>query len=546
MGLLYNTWNEFQQQQYDTKNAVVTAAFVAFAVVVTQYFVSQWIWFGGKPKGDPHHSPVYLVSIMIFWFLWSVCTDIITLEDKVPLPLSCQIAAPLLVLVGVPLHLLFCWAWPIIFARISNANEGNDGIVEEAYMDYGAFLPSSNTTDTEQALTQNGDARSARPRVHFISNIKIFLTNLVIVHHAACCISNFSPLFGIPVKSVEGSLGDILLGIFMTINQSYFMNLFFFLSGFFVPESFDRRGTYGFLMERSKRLGIPFVLYSFFIGPFIDVEFQYLFLYKGGDERFPNFVLKEGVTWFLLHLMVFNIVYAFACGKGWSPTISCPSFWGFLAIAAVLGLISGCLSMVFEPGEFAIVPLFWNEYVSYFAFFFGGAIAQRNHWMEDIKEMSRTKIYRWAIASVISIPVVFGGVAQSGVFWAQWLCSGFFVFGGLCSVSFSLAVTVFFMDHMDKSYWFADFFDKSMYTAYILHLAFPLQAATKCWILVLEATNNIVYVDNEAQGIAGIYYYIENSSLVLPGFLFVAVVGLIITWPLAYAIRSIPGFSKVL
>merc|ERR1712157_168289 len=119
------------------------------------------------------------------------------------------------------------------------------------------------------------------------------------------------------------------------------------------------------------------------------------------------------------------------------------------------------------------------------------------------------------------------------------------------------AVTVFFMDYVNQSYnkW-TSFFSKSMYTAYILHMAFPLQVATKCWILILEATNNIKYVDDETddddskgrfgQGMHNYYYYIENGTLVYTGFLFVALVTLMITWPTAYCIRSIPGFSKVL
>ena len=122
------------------------------------------------------------------------------------------------------------------------------------------------------------------------------------------------------------------------------------------------------------------------------------------------------------------------------------------------------------------------------------------------------------------------------------------VFGGANAVALGLAVTVFFMDNVDRSYKLTRFFAKSMYTAYILHMVFPLQVATKCWILILEATNNIKYVDdnNGRGGFEGIYYYIENGFLVYIGFLFVALVTLMITWPTAYCIRSIPGFSKVL
>ena len=58
--------------------------------------------------------------------------------------------------------------------------------------------------------------------------------------------------------------------VFITTNTGYFMNLFFFYSGYFVPNSFDKKGRYTFLFDRVKRLGLPFVLYTFLIGPYIE------------------------------------------------------------------------------------------------------------------------------------------------------------------------------------------------------------------------------------------------------------------------------------
>jgi hypothetical protein len=66
-----------------------------------------------------------------------------------------------------------------------------------------------------------------------------------------------------------------------------------------------------------------------------------------------------------------------------------------------------------------------------------------------------------------------------------------------------------------------------------------------CWILVLQATDNIEYIvygEYESDP----FWYIENPNLVFPGFLFTSVITLIIIWPMAYFIRSIPGFSQVL
>jgi hypothetical protein len=144
---------------------------------------------------------------------------------------------------------------------------------------------------------------------------------------------------------------------------------------------------------------------------------------------------------------------------------------------------------------------------------------------------SRVVIYLLAIISIISdaVAIVLTPLLP---FWAYNLYAGYFCCG-MCLMWISLTVTVFFMDYVDKNYFFTDFFAKSMYTAYIIHMAFPLQVGIKCWLLILEATNNVVYVDNS--------WDIENGHLVFPGFLLVSAITLITTWPLAYAIRSIPG-----
>merc|ERR1712100_233761 len=98
-------------------------------------------------------------------------------------------------------------------------------------------------------------------------------------------------------------------------NAAYFMGLFFFYSGFFVPKSFDKKGQRSFLFERVKRLGIPQVVYSFLIGPYIEGGLKYL-LWDKNDQTDPVFtpsLYNSGTTWFLQQLIVFGILYSFVC-----------------------------------------------------------------------------------------------------------------------------------------------------------------------------------------------------------------------------------------
>ena len=557
-GLFYPNWNDHQRLMYTAKVGFANATLVAFVVVLTQYSVSQWIWFSGKTKRPPHRSPVYLVSGIIFLIMWSILVN--NSLGGYDLPLAYYIAAPTVMIAGIPLNLLFCWTWTIVFPptideedgkQVDDGNDINEGDQDDKSVVAAEPVNAVKSIDAEagekQGDQEGGKIQETTPppkkKVEYINNIKIFLTNMVILHHVANNYVFQGDIGDIAVTLPKGNWGNVVMMFFVSINQSYFMSLFFFFSGYFVPKSFDKKGTYVFLVERAKRFGIPVVLMGFVIVPYCLFGFGYLF-FNQGDEPFVRPLFNFNVTWFLLQLIVFGIAYAFACGNGWSPKISCPSLWGFFGIATVLGLTSGVTIMFFPvDGSVINTPQFWSQYPTYVVFFFGGALAQRNNWMEAIKTKSRLAIYLWAIISILGIWAVFAAKLLLLPFWSMTLIQGL-VIVGQCGVSISLAVTVFFMDYVDKSYFFTDFFSKSMYTAYIIQSVFPILAATKCWILVLEATDNVEYINATDSDPA--YWYIENGNLALPGFLFTSVITLIIIWPMAYSIRSIPGFSQVL
>jgi len=264
---------------------------------------------------------------------------------------------------------------------------------------------------------------------------------------------------------------------------------------------------------------------------------------------FPLIPFLWGPCWFLNQLMMFGVIYALACGKDWSPKIACPSLLGFFAVGTIIGIATGILLMFFpEIGpSFLTVPAFWRDFLSYPIFFFAGAIAQRNSWMESIKEMSRLVIYSITVVSwIVYFPLLFKvspsyGGGMSPTLWA--FLNGL-LWKGIMGMFMSLSVTVFFMDYGNKKYFCTRFFSEAMYTAYIIHSVFPILVGERCFLSILDATGNLKYLDPSNPSIANAY--IANPNLVFPGWLLISAIALVITWPLAYAIRSIPGFSQVL
>ena len=533
-------WTPEESASHYAKISSWNATIVAFMVALTQYAVSQWIWFGGRKKTNrpPHYAPVYLVSLMVFGYIWDTMFNYY-LAGRIA-PFGTQIATPVVVLAGAPLNLLFCWVWTKIFP----SEKKNDDDVEEeeilAKVEGGAAPKEQENQSNAQI--EEGTPATKKPSIAYINNIKIYLTVLVILHHCATGVSGITSHF-LNIYPDQVSYWYKVVAVMLTVNQAFFMNLFFFFSGYFVPRSFDKKGAYVFITERAKRLGIPFVVYVFLLGPFCRRMYVLAF-YKGSNEVPFSTFFEDGPVWFLNQLIVLGIAYSFLCGKGWSPKIACPSLLGFLGIATVVGLLSSLFAMAFPSSDgIMMVPTFWNQYLGYVVFFFGGALAMRNNWMESIKAMRRAPIY--VLAAICFGLIAFEIFYETPVNWPLWATTLYHAVttAGWGAIVFSLAVTVFFMDFFDKTYFFTDFFAKSMYTAYIIHMPIGIPLAVASLTALYEATGHIEWVEMEG---VGEFYYIEDPNYFFAAFVFVAVVANIITWPLAYGIRSIPGFSQVL
>jgi len=560
-------WNEAQTSNYETQNASSNAFSMAFIVAVTQYVVTLWVldvWQRKQRKPDsstnttssPRPPPHWVTSTLLFWIVYTLLLNDTLYNFVDGTPIGYKIAMPILVFGGVFLHLFVNWAFTKIVTTSTSTTTHtvDENEADDNGMDIGTIVSDQHVLQVDEdaplaisPAPQANNILQPKPKLHYINNIKIFLTNLVILHHIAMLVGGGTTIWGVPVIYTD-NWGSKALNLFITTNASYFMQLFFFFSGYFVPKSFDKKGSVVFLQERIKRLGIPSVVYSFLIGPYVQIGFGYLFFNKQYwlADKFVSALplVMTGVTWFPQTLIVFNLIYAFACKKNWSPTMKCPTVFGFFLLSLMIGTVTGIINL-FLPGDrsFFGASVFGFDYFSSILFFFGGAIAQRNNWMDDIKEKrSRMAIYSWMILAFLFViwnfvlfPLL--GFPTSYTDYPSLHVIGFAVYIGPVQMGLSLGVVVFFMDYVNRSYWCTQFFSVSMYTAYIIQPA-VITFTQWIWILVLQATNNVT--------IASQAFYYNNGNLILPGFIFESMLTLILIWPLSYGIRSIPGFSKVL
>src|SRR3977135_3329117 len=98
----------------------------------------------------------------------------------------------------------------------------------------------------------------AATRNFAIDRTRTFLTIIVLIHHAVIPYTYFGhtdPKFW---------LGFDFVGL---ATDSFFMAMFFFLSGLFVWPSLSRKSPRSFFVDRLFRLGLPFVIAAFTIIP---------------------------------------------------------------------------------------------------------------------------------------------------------------------------------------------------------------------------------------------------------------------------------------
>jgi fucose 4-O-acetylase-like acetyltransferase len=151
-------------------------------------------------------------------------------------------------------------------------------------------------------------------RLFFMDNLRVALTLLVVVHHTAGTYISSTPWYFHDVPQPEDRLAKLLLLGLLMIDQAYFMSLFFLISSYFVPGSYDRKGARSFLWDRTVRLGVPLLAFFFVLGPLAMLPaYMYVNSVAAEGEKLPfDALFSSGVgpLWFVQALLFFSVFYA--------------------------------------------------------------------------------------------------------------------------------------------------------------------------------------------------------------------------------------------
>jgi glucans biosynthesis protein C len=234
--------------------------------------------------------------------------------------------------------------------------------------------------------------RTRSPRLSFIDNIRVFLTILVVAHHAG---QAYGPTGGRWL--IFNSERADSLGPFFAVNAAFFMGLFFFVAGYLTPDSYDRKGAKAFLSERLLRLGLPIALFALLIFPLV------FYVLEPRAVSFAQFwrqtyleqgQLEFGHLWFLVHLLVYAVGYAL-----WRQVMrsdrsrhakrlavpSHPAIWMYLmALSGVSFIVRIGYPIDTWKSLFGLIPTEVAHLPQYLSLFILGLLAADHDWLRHM------------------------------------------------------------------------------------------------------------------------------------------------------------------
>jgi len=407
------------------------------------------------------------------------------------------------------------------------------------------LLPSSSGEDKAPSVAPSGK----KERLYYLDNLKIFLTAVVILHHQTCSFVGNGWYFNIGNYSNSfQAVGNALLAQ----NQSYFMCAFFFISGYFTPTSFDRKGHFLFLRDKFKRLGIPYVTFCLVLAGLLGLIYQAGAHHDVKWEPTPN----PGPLWFVGWLLVFNTAYA-NTDHSTPNVMSCPTPSKMLLWCFFINILNWIV-MIFGGGTFAYMPLTFGSLPFDVMHFYGGCIAKRNRWLEsgveggiiEIMDKHRKKMYStiaffsvamfgYSIYYQQSTPADDYDEASNtpsliGLFVISWLFISLMLF---CQLDF-------FRNHFNSTGKWSKILSGAAYTAYIIH-PFFVCSMTAAFVAIYEASTGetLVFEDGRTDSET----VLDSDAWLWGGWAVCTLLSVTLTFFFAYWIRElVPGAKQII
>jgi len=323
---------------------------------------------------------------------------------------------------------------------------------------------------------------------------------LVIVHHVG---QGYGPTggFWLFVSSRPEKLE--WMGRFFSVNASFFMSLFFMISGYFFAPSFDKKGFKNFTIDKLIRYGVPLVFAYWIMMPLIfyfnyeiysnnpsisyPVFFKYIFLGSGIQPEWfkpifgwPESELGFGHLWFVENLLVFALIYAVMrtlFKKSFENKYNLNSYLFAVLFVVVVSALTIMVRRNYPVGEwkdlFGFITSEVGHLPQYTCFLIAGIIA----W--------QTNLFARFPAAFGNVLLILGLLMASSIYLSPWLPKAinslpgksFEIFETIMGFSLSFGLIVLFREKLNLSKKWTRMLSGNAYGAYIFH--FPIVIAVQ-------------------------------------------------------------------
>ena len=311
---------------------------------------------------------------------------------------------------------------------------------------------------------------------------------LVVMVHAAVTYSNLGDwYYREPVELDPPTF--LFFGVFLSFTQAYFMGLLFLIAGYFVPDSYERKGPARFLRDRAVRLGIPTLIYMLFINPAIEyllLAFQWPEPRPHLGQAFIDYVLSgailsgSGPMWFALALLIFSAAYAaFRLLTGSrarpKPESELP---GHRAVAGLILLIAaGAFAIrLVHPIGTSVLNMQLCYFSSYIALFLVGILARQNNWLLRIPGSFALSWFKAALVvggAFWLVIMTLGGMTSGdlSLIWGgwRWQSAAYALWEAFFAVGMCLGIIAISRDHFDFRGRLTGLLADNSFSVYLFH-----------------------------------------------------------------------------
>jgi surface polysaccharide O-acyltransferase-like enzyme len=368
------------------------------------------------------------------------------------------------------------------------------------------------------ATAQVRAAPKVKARNLSLDRARSFLTLVVLLHHSVIPYTYFGHT---DAKSWIG------FDMIVLATDSFFMAMFFFLSGLFVWPGIARKGPLNYLSDRLLRLGLPFVICALTIIP---IAYYAISLRHHPEVGFSEFwwttVTKgpwpSGPIWFLWVLLGFDVV---ACLLYRLSRNFLAVMFAVTAALYLPGRIHFGAGSWFEFGPFSVQHGRVLLYATYFFFGAGIGLQYLNRGLLAADGRLATSTWLWIILALVPYCLLWvliyikREILGNPVLLPHWYEGIYGFFFAAFSVAIMFLILAYFLRFKQSGWSILDPMQPDAYGIFLVH--YPIVLWLQYWL-----------------------YDYDLPAIVKALVAFLLTVAL--SWAVTTALRKIPGATRVL